>query len=479
MKLAKLPLMLAAAGIGALSPCAALDSQRESTGPLSGALSGAGASPPAFLLPFSRELAADIDEEGGRFSAYFEAGDLSIVGSLYSDTRVGIHRLYASHPAVSLGFIERGDLIRLLCSPGGQWSRVRAAALERAAEAKTGAPAPEEYGIVVRPFPGTLSVFSFYEPEIFCGGAHAGYGGDLMSAELLAVLSQPSAPYLPDGWLLERQPAADNTLVHGLFRLSVKPGVVGFSGGIALSASRHTAAQAAVSSTFDVDAPGFGFSATFSGATRGYFDIRGRPVGVPLSISYRLCAGESSPVTATLTHRVELETLPLVRIPFRAADESLQLDIELDAGPLSLALNGEARIKTARTALQELSAGTELRAALALPFGRIALSGRVFGGADRPLEWAVRLPLKLEGGTATLSTEAAMVVDEAARLLLSAELRGKTRSLSGWYMAVDVATELQTLRDMQKTAAKPARLERAGEFVLAGFGYRIGWRTKS
>jgi len=450
--------VIAAAGIKTGLACGALDLPQETADLPSRVQS----QPEPVLPPLASQLEAEINEREARVSAGIKAGDLSAGGLLYMDSRIGLRRFRVTHPVFSFGSIERGDLLRLICKPAGSWDRASRTSLSRTANAKTGAAAPDRYGIVLTPVPGVLSLFSFFEPEITSGGLFAGYRGHGVSVDLLSVLSKPAAPHLPDGWLLEQQPAGGGPFHHTLLRLSAKHGNSALSGGIALSASRYTRAQVAASSTLGFDLPQFVLSATVSGATGGYFDIRGRPAKVPLFFSYMLSTGSRFPVYLFLKHQIAIETVPLVRIPFRATDESLRLGFEAEAGRLSFEAGGEARIRTDRAAMQEFFVDAGAGAALAFPSGRIALSGSVSKSADRPWRWSLRLPIKLDAGDRALSTEAVLSMSEIPRLGLSAELRGKTKSQASWYIAAGAVTEFV-----------------AGAFALVDLGYRIGWRTKS
>ena len=454
-------------------PCSALDLPQEAAG-----LRSCVESPPQPVLPpFASQLAAEINEKETRVSAGIKAGDLSVDCLAYMDKRIGLRRFRVTHPVLSFGSVERGDFLRLICKPGGSWDRAPATSVARTANAKAGAAAPDRYGIVLTPFPGALSLFSFFEPEITSAGALAGFSADSVSADLLAVLSKPAAPHLPDGWLLEQQPAGGGPFLHGLLRLSVKHGTSSLSGGIALSSSRYTTPQLAASSTLGVVLPGVVLFATVSGATRGYFDIRGKPAKVPLFFSYTLSTGSGFPVYLFLRHEIEIEKVPLVRIPFRAADESLRIGFEAEAGPLSFGAGGEARIRTDRTAMQELSAGAGADVGLAFPSGRVALSWSGSKSTGGPWGWGLRLPVKLEAGDCALSTEAVLSIRETARLGLSAELRGKTRSEASWYIAAGAVTRFADGRSISETLVNPEKA--GGPFAGVDFSYRIGWRAKS
>jgi len=404
-------------------------------GPPGGAPDGVGRD----AAVITSQAAAEISEEGAYASLRVERGVLQAALELRGTDEVGISSFFLRHPAVSFGFLERGDLIRLLDSPAGSWTRAAPASLWRPAGAGSGDAAPERYGIVVSPFPGpfpgSARLLSLAEPGLSLLGAHGLLTAGAFAGEALVLFSRTSRDPQVEEWLLERHTPYSDTATHGLFRLSFDVAPVELYGGCAVSASRYLAPEIAASSTLAVRLRRFEFSVTAGGGTRGYFGVGGKPVGVPFHVAYRLSAGRPSRAAAYLSHEVEIETLPLVRIPFRAADESLVLGFELQYRELSIGAEGDLCIQTERSGAQALSLEGDLAAKLDFPSGQMGIRTSVCLKPDAPAVFRIGVPARLDAGAFTLGLEAEFEGGEAPVVTGAFELAGEMKPGVRWHIS--------------------------------------------
>ncbi len=408
----------------------------------------------------SSTFQSEINESGQEASLRVEMGDLSASLKLRACPKIDVTGFSLRHPIISLGMLERGDLIRLFDSPSGSWTRVSAAALSRVPAVEKGDPVPAKYGIVLSPVPGELHFFSFVEPDFPLGGVHGLAEGHHATGELLWVFSQTPAAPPPDEWMLEHRAPFSNAYVHGLARLSVTVGPVVLTGGCAVSAAPHAGPHAAASSTLDIRLKRFQFSATVAGGTEGYFGLHGKPLSPPLYLAYLLSTGKPTPAAVYLKHEVEIETLPLLRIPFRKTDESLHLGFEFSHGTLSVEADGRLRILTDRTGWQEILVEGGLSFGLGFSFGTVKLGGNASIASNAPFAYSFYLPVKLKAGNFTFEAEARYKGGEAPCFKAGIGLGGASESGTKWYLSAAVEIE------------NPAQ-------TGTGRAFSIGWRIES
>ncbi len=431
------------------------------------------ADPVAPEPPGTTEIHAEIDETGGmRAFGELKWGELSCRVRLGNDDGLRVESLLLRHPLLSVGFLEPGELFRLINRPNGAWNRV-SARLYNGAQATGGEKLPDEYGIIVSPARGRFAVFSFFEPDVDFFGVCAFLGGVDYSFELLTTCARPAPHRQPEQWLLENRIMHGKTLLHLLWRLTADLGPIRFSGGTVVSTARFTVPQIAGSASVEVAAPHVSASACLSGGMRDYLTLEGKVASVPLEVSWRLATDTSLPVTGFIEHRVEVETLPLIHIPYRATEESVKTGFGINAGPIGVEGQGEVRLESDRSAREELSVGGELSFGVYFRRMSVAVEGEVTSGSGRPHRWSVSVPVKLETGSLKCSGETALRRDECFLISLSAEVTHGEKKDFQWYIGAETDIPVSGWPD-ENTHSSTA----VGEKPSIEFGYRFGWRVK-
>ena len=398
---------------------------------------------------------AEIDKEGVRVAADAHWGDITCKLALEKRNGLILEAFSIRHPAVTAGFVRRGDLFRLITSPSGDWDRVSEGALYSAAKAAGGEEVPGDYGLVLSPIPEKFALYSFFESDLSLCGAYLRASTSAASIEALASISQPVPAAESDDWLLEHRPARGRSLGHCLLRVSVKAGLLHVYGGAVVSSARHTPLQVACSTACVIDYGYVALSARASGGTRGYFSFDRSPVRLPLSSSWRLEAGRGSPVTAFFEHQIEIEPLPLVHIPFRETDETLHAGFCAGLNPFELKGDGALRIQTDRSAAGEVSVRGALALKGACAFGSAAIEGEVSRDGDLPPVWTLGLPVEARKNSFACGIETTLERDEYYRLHMEAKISAGEVTAVRWY------------------ASAKAVLSRSHPFE---YGYRLGWQ---
>jgi hypothetical protein len=412
----------------------------------------------------SHSLSAEISGEDAapgtaRVSTTTSFGDLSLSFALRYDDALSLSRFALRSPVVSVGFLGPGDLPHLLCSPGGSWNRALPGSLVKIAEATGGAVMPEKYGFLICPIPERISIFSFFEPGFSLLGAHTLIDGGRLSLELMTTIAQ-SKPAPPPGlWLIERKPPPAGALCHGLLRVCLGLPFLTLSGGVVLSAARLSSLQMAASFTLEVELRRLEFIATLSGGTRGYFGFDRKIAAPPLECSWRLSTGKLLPIILFLRHEVDIETLPLIGIPFRATGETLSAGFEFDIWRISAKGSGGLGIETDRTGWQVFSSKAGIDMRLDFEHGHAGLAGKVSQKHDSPVVWSIRMPMEAEIGVFTLGMDPEVSAGETYRYDLSITLRGEVGRDAHWYISAGAGLSTQ----------KPPVVDPR---------YRIGWKAK-
>lgn len=398
-------------------------------------------------------ISAELDESGMYGKVDLEVGEATCTIALSQAENLRVDRLYVRHPMVTAGFIQRGNLFTLVSSPAGPWDRVAAGALAAGAKASPGDAVPKKYGLVLGPLLGKLACFSFFEPESSLGGVYLNIDRQRCSFVFLASASQPAPQRDADQWLLERRAASARTLGHCLFRLCANHGPVAATVGTVVSATRYTSPAAAGSVACTV-APGYlELSATLSGSMRDYIGLDGRPGAVPWTGSWMLAADKPLPFDALVEYSLEIETLPLLHIPFRKTKESVNIEFGIKSSWLEGEAGTELAIKTERSGLQELTWKGDLVVSVTFPYGSVGFAGELSGGTSEGCGWGVQkwrigLPVKVNTGIVSCSLDASLHQDDSRIFGLSVELSGTGAADPRWYVSAGVKLPIAMLGEI-------------------------------
>jgi hypothetical protein len=352
--------------------------------------------------------------------------------ALKSSEAIRLEDLFLHHPMLWIGTIERGPLIRLIDSPTGPWTKAPPASLVRPREGSVYQDRVSNHGVCVSPIPGRFALIALREPGVSITGIHlAGPKAQGHYWETLSTLTLIDSEKEYDDWAFERPPALSSLFAHTLARVSLTGERGSLHLGGIVSASRFGAPGLSAASSGEVSKGTWTLSADVTGITSRYREIDGTTETDPLRVSWLAVWDPAGGVEMSLGHTLRIERLPVMHIPFRRTDESLNLKVICERLLFDVCGIATYRLQGDRVGILKHSFDAEIGMGRAGDVVSLDLDGRVSFAEPDQAAFGLSVPWSADLGRLRASgTMTALYKDEltvAVTLDLSMQLDSRSR----------------------------------------------------